>query len=144
MVLWLLTSLPLALALESGDRAPTLDATSGRVSLVNFWASWCGPCRAELPALNALDERLDDSYAVVTVNVDLENRRARALLTKLGVKLPVVWDPVGTVAAEWAPPAMPTSYLVDVDGRVVEVIPRGLDDAEIEALELRMRALVGA
>ena len=144
MVLWLLASVPLASALDAGELAPKLEPIEGRVSLVNFWASWCGPCRAELPALNALGERLDDGYAVVTINVDVEDRRAKALLSKLSVELPVVWDPVGAVASEWAPPAMPTSYLVDAAGRVVEVIPRGLEDSEFEALEARMRALEGA
>jgi thiol-disulfide isomerase/thioredoxin len=98
-------------------------ALAGRPAVLNLWASWCEPCRAELPALAAYAGR-PGAATVLTVNVRDTPDRALALLVELGVRLPAVSDPDGTLrAALRAPPALPTSYVLRADGSVVRVDP---------------------
>lgn len=137
------------LALEPGESAPVtaLEAAvdqelEGRVVVVNFWATWCGPCRVELPHLQALDERLaGDQVEVVTISVDTSERLVEALTRRIGLDLPVFVDIEGELADEFKPPAMPTTYVLAPDGTIHDVLQGGLDEPAIDALEQRLRAL---
>jgi thiol-disulfide isomerase/thioredoxin len=98
-------------------------AFAGRPALLNVWASWCQPCREELPALAAYAAR-PEAVPVLAVDVRDDPRSALALLRELGVTLPSVTDPDGVLRAALAiPPALPVSYVVRADGTVVRVDP---------------------
>jgi len=122
---------------------PELTSVEGKVVLLNFWASWCGPCRAELPDLQALHERLDPEKALVlTVNLDTQQRVAEGLTRKLKVGLPVVYDPKGVVAGAFQPPSMPTSYLIDANGLIHKIYEGKLDEAAVALVEQDIQGLL--
>lgn len=92
-------------------------------TLINVWATWCAPCRAELPALQQYAQR-PDGIPVVGVQVDSDQAGGLDLLRELGVHFPVVHDGENRVrAALNAPNVVPTSYVVTSDGRVKRVEP---------------------
>ena len=89
----------------------------GNVVLVNFWASWCGPCREELPHLEALQQEYADlGFTILAVNVDEDPSKADILLNDIPVTFPVLFDVNDDVSKMYDVQAMPTTVLVDRDG----------------------------
>ena len=90
----------------------------GQVILVNFWATWCEPCRQEMPSMQRLRERFGaNRFAVLAVNVDEPDARVRQFITQTQLELPVLMDPGKTVTRAWGVRVLPTSFLVGPDGR---------------------------
>ena len=91
----------------------------GKVVLVNFWASWCGPCRQEMPALEELHQRYSGlGFTVLGVNVEQDSAEARRYLDDVAVSFPVLLDRENTVSRTYQVSAMPSTVIVDRDGRV--------------------------
>ncbi|WP_299079835.1 TlpA disulfide reductase family protein [uncultured Paraglaciecola sp.] len=89
----------------------------GNVVLINFWASWCGPCREELPHLEALQQEYADlGFTILAVNVDENSAKADILLNDISVSFPVLFDVNDDVSKLYDVQAMPTTVLVDRDG----------------------------
>ena len=133
----LLCCAPLAHAVSLQDAAPgftlkslggdnlRLEEYRGQVVLINFWASWCGPCRQEMPLLDRIHQRYQDAgFAVLGVNVEGEEAPARKIAEKTKVTFPVLIDAGQQVSEEYNLEAMPSSVVVDRDG-VVRYIHRG-------------------
>ena len=104
----------------------TLDGTvhdlaqyRGKVVLVNFWATWCEPCRDEMPSLVRLREKFaGQPFEVLAVDVDEPEARVRAFLEKTPLQLTVVLDPGKQVTKAWNVRILPASYVIGRDGRV--------------------------
>ena len=91
----------------------------GRPVIVNFWASWCGPCVEEFPLLQrALDEHHADGLAVVGIVFDDRSEAARAFLQRMGTAWPAAMDPNAAVASAYGVAAPPASFFIDRQGRV--------------------------
>jgi thiol-disulfide isomerase/thioredoxin len=87
--------------------------------LVDFWASWCAPCRESMPVLEKLSKSYKEKgFVVLGVNIDNDAEAARKFLKDLPVSFQVVCDAQKQVAKAYAPPTMPSSYLIDRQGKV--------------------------
>jgi len=96
-----------------------LQEQRGDVIMLNFWASWCGPCRTEMPVLDALNQRYAVAgFKVIGVNVDSEPAKADRLLKELNLQFPILFDPNGDVSASYEVNAMPSTVLIDRDGQM--------------------------
>jgi len=134
---------PLTLATAKGDTV-ALDGLRGQVVYVDFWASWCGPCKRSFPWMNELVQRYGDKgLAVVAVNVDKKHDDAERFLTQTPARFTVVYDAPGVTPSAWAVKGMPSSYLVDRAGRVV-LVEQGFRDEQKPAVEQRIRELLAA
>ncbi len=124
-------------ALTVGEKAPdfTLKSMAGKnlnlveqrgnIILINFWASWCAPCRTEMPELQALQEKYQDlGFSVWAINVEQENQAGRKFLADLTLTFPIFFDAKNTLSATYQVAAMPTSIIVDRNG-IVRFIFRG-------------------
>ncbi len=91
----------------------------GQVVLLNFWATWCSPCREEMPQLARLHEKYRASgFAVLAVNLDDVQQKAATAATSMGLPFPVLFDIDKTVAKAYDVSTMPSSFFVDRDGRM--------------------------
>lgn len=101
---------------QSGDNL-RLQEQQGNVVLINFWASWCGPCREELPHFEKLQQEYQDlGFTVLAVNVDEDPSKANNLLNDIPVSFPVLFDNNDKVSKLYDVRAMPTTVIVDRDG----------------------------
>lgn len=91
----------------------------GDVVMINFWASWCGPCRQEMPLLNDLYNRYKKlGFTILGVNVEADSRAAKTLLKDLPVNFPILFDKTNDVSKMYDVAAMPSTVLVDRNGNV--------------------------
>lgn len=96
-----------------------LSEMTGNVVLINFWASWCGPCREEMPLLNALHKKYEPlGFTVLGVNVEEQADMARGFLNDFPVDFPVLLDNKNQVSKLYNVVAMPTTVVVDRDGNM--------------------------
>jgi cytochrome c biogenesis protein CcmG, thiol:disulfide interchange protein DsbE len=114
-----LAGLALAGIVTPTEAAATLDLARyrGKVVYVDFWASWCGPCKLSFPFMEQLATRYPASdLAVVTINVDRQRTAADAFLRQVRSTLPVIYDAAGDLAQAWKVADMPTSLVFDRKG----------------------------
>jgi thiol-disulfide isomerase/thioredoxin len=104
-------------ALAADDKLD-LSRFRGKVVLVDFWASWCAPCRQSVPWLNDMHAKYRDrGLVVIGVNVDRERAEAQRFLKQIPADFEIVYDPDGSLAARYQVPGMPSSYLFGRDGQ---------------------------
>jgi peroxiredoxin len=99
-----------------------LEALRGRAVVLNVWATWCAPCREEMPALDRLyRQHRDDGLVVLAVSVDAGSdaaRLVRAFVADLDLAFPVLLDPAGTLQDRFGVNGLPTTFLIDRGGRI--------------------------
>ena len=107
-----------ALVDARGDHHELADSL-GRVTLVNFWATWCPPCVHEIPSMNRLAAAYDErEFAIVSVNFREEPEHILAFMREVAVDFPVLMDEGGRVSAQWGVFAFPSSFILDRQGRI--------------------------
>ncbi|GGP99462.1 TlpA family protein disulfide reductase [Shewanella ulleungensis] len=118
-------------ALTIGDVAPdftlknqqgtnlNLAEQRGEIILINFWASWCGPCRKEMPVLQKLQDKYQDlGVQVWGVNVEQENQAGKDFLADLDLSFSIFFDQTNSLSKTYQVEAMPTTVIIDRDGKV--------------------------
>ena len=94
----------------------------GDIVMINFWATWCGPCRQEMPLLDELYGRYQRvGFNLLGVNIDDDSRRAMAMVNELGISFPVLFDEDKKVSKLYEVEAMPLTILLDREGTVRHV-----------------------
>ncbi len=132
-----------ARALE-GEAAFDLATLQGKVVIVDFWASWCEPCRASMPFYEDLYQRhRADGFEVVAVSIDEDVALARRFMDSVSVSFTVVWDADHVAAERFRPRTMPSSYVIDRQG-VVRHVHVGFLDETREATRAQVLALLQA
>jgi peroxiredoxin len=130
---------------DQAGRAFSLAAFKGQVVLVDFWASWCGPCRKSLPELDGLQDRFaTQGVKVVGVSLDTEPGSMTAFLEKVPVRFSILNDPTGQIGEAYSVVAMPTTFLIDRDGRIVARFEGGTHTQEEAAAVAALLAGGGA
>lgn len=126
------------LSLLDGSKSVKLSDYRGQVVYLDFWASWCGPCRQSLPAMNSLQTELfRKGFTVLAVNVDEDANAAKAFLKQFPVNYPVVADAQGATPDKFGLQGMPTSYLIDKNGKIA-LVHQGYKEGDLN--EIRQAA----
>ena len=118
---WLLLLLATHSGPSSAAQSPLdLKQHLGKVVVVDFWASWCVPCRRSFPWLNAMQKKYaDQGLVIIGVNLDQQRGDAQSFLAETPAEFAIVYDPAGDTPREYAVMGMPSSYVFDRQGRLV-------------------------
>ena len=122
-----------ALEFADGARLST-ERLAGRALLINFWATWCGPCRHEIPIILAQQDRHPDDLLVLAVNVKEDRETVTDFAAEFAMDIPVILDPPGDIVRQFAVRGYPTSIFVDAKGHLVARWQGVLDTAKLEEL----------
>jgi thiol-disulfide isomerase/thioredoxin len=128
--------------LQQGE-AVSLEKYKGKVVYLDFWASWCAPCRTSFPLLNELHQKLKDKgFEVLAVNQDEDEAKAKKFLEEIPVSFTVVRDATGEWSDKYVVESMPTSFLIDQQG-VIQNIHHGFVSDDIKEIENKVVELLG-
>lgn len=118
-VLLFVSSVMLAASADDSNSTLDIDAFRGQVVVVDFWASWCVPCRRSFPWLNSMHEKYgDDGLVIIGVNVDKERTDASGFLQEYPARFRISYDPEGRLAEQYGVEGMPSSFVIGRDGQL--------------------------
>lgn len=137
-------ALPMATAPgPAGQAAVALFDGKARATYIDFWASWCGPCRQSFPWMNRMQSKFGPKgLRVVAVNLDSQPADAQRFLAQWPAQFTLAFDPAAETARRFGIKAMPSSVLLGADGKVVAT-HAGFRDDDIAPLEARIAAVLG-
>ena len=104
----------------SHDQLPDkLSALKGKVIYLDFWASWCKPCRKSFPWMNQMQQKYaGQGLQIIAINLDTEEDLAKTFLENVAAHIPIIYDPEGNIASDYQLLGMPSSYLIDKKGKI--------------------------
>jgi peroxiredoxin len=131
-----------AFSLASVTTSGTVEMPPGRVVIVDFWATWCEPCKKSFPKLQELYVKYKPSgLEIAAISVDDEKTNVAAFAKTYGAKFPVGWDEGHKVTEKWKPETMPSTYVVDKNG-VIRHVHQGYHEGAIDEIEREVKALL--
>lgn len=114
----------------------------GQVVMLNFWASWCGPCRKEMPLLDEMSKRYSAAgFVLYGVNVEEDNTDAKKLIKELGVSFPILYDTESKASSLYNVDAMPTTVVIDKKGEI-RFVNRGYKAGDENKYRDQIRELI--
>ncbi len=114
----------------------------GDVVLLNFWASWCGPCRQEMPLLNVLHKKYKKlGFTVIGVNVEEHSEKARQIVKDVAIKFPILFDSENKVSELYKVSAMPSTVIIDRNGNM-RYLHKGYKPGDMVAYKKWVKKLV--
>jgi cytochrome c biogenesis protein CcmG/thiol:disulfide interchange protein DsbE len=131
-----------AAASVNGKGKAAVKASSGKVLIVDFWATWCEPCKKSFPKLEELYVKFKASgMDLIAVSEDDENGGLSDFGNTFGAKFPLVWDEGKAIAGKWQPKSMPSTFVVDKKG-IVRFVHLGYHDGEEAEIEKEVKSLL--
>lgn len=124
-----------------GGKEISPSQAAGKVLIVDFWATWCGPCKDSFPAYQKLLDKFGDQLMVIGVSVDDTPKGIPDFVKETGVSFPVVWDKNHAVAGQYNPTTMPTSFIIDQNG-IVRFVHAGFHSGDEKKLESQIESLL--
>ncbi len=123
---------------DMSGKSHTLSAYRGKVVMVNFWATYCGPCIKEMPSMQRLKDKLNGKpFEILAIDMAEEKADVSAFLQshKIAVNFPILLDTEGEVIEQWMVSAVPTTFIIDPQGKIRYALYGGLewDNAEVLA-----------
>jgi len=120
----------------------SLEQYRNQVVYVDFWASWCVPCRYSFPWLNEMQQRYgEDGFKVIAINIDGDKAHAQKFLERTPASFDIAYDPEGTVADMYSLKVMPTAFLIDQDGNMVHT-HKGFKASDSDQMENMIKNLL--
>ena len=133
-----------AFSLPGNNKTINLEQLKGKVVYLDFWASWCDPCRKSFPWMNEIHSRYDNKkFTIVAVNLDSEKADALKFLKNMPANFDVAYDPEGQVADKYGLKAMPSSYLIDKKGALVSA-HKGYREGDTNEIEKKINQLLNS
>jgi thiol-disulfide isomerase/thioredoxin len=126
---------------QAGGSRASLESAKGKVALVDFWATWCGPCKASFPSYEALAKKYGDDLVVIGISEDDDADGIKQFATSTGATFTVAWDANKSVASEYHPGSMPTSFLIDGEG-IVRFVHGGFREGDEALVQKRIDSLL--
>lgn len=143
-----------ASALDKGNPAPAFDLSGiggtvklekyqGKLIYLDFWASWCGPCRQSFPWMNELQEKYGaQGLQIIGVNLDAKTEDAKKFLAETPARFTVAFDPAGATPHNYGVKGMPSSFLIGPDGKIL-FEHMGFKEADRADLESKIKSSLG-
>ncbi|MFO0663456.1 MAG: TlpA disulfide reductase family protein [Polyangiaceae bacterium] len=125
----------------NGQGKVSLSGNKGKVVIVDFWATWCEPCKKSFPKLQELNVKYKGSLVIIGISEDDEKGQIADFGNTHGAKFPLVWDEKKAQADKWKPANMPTTFIVDKQG-VVKFVHQGYHDGEEAEIDKEIKSLL--
>ncbi|HXN32014.1 MAG TPA: TlpA disulfide reductase family protein [Polyangiaceae bacterium] len=126
----------------AGNSTVSLRSLAGKVAIVDFWATWCEPCKKSFPKLEELNVKYKrNGLEIVGISEDDDKAGIPTFASELGARFPLIWDENKSIASQWQPRSMPTTFVVDRKG-TVRFVHLGFHEGEEAEIEREVKSLL--